>query len=352
MWTAKAFSGITPLTGGLSLPETQKDLIFLIPNAYFTHKVSPKFAYGVGIFSPFGLGQTYQESPPSIFRNQITKIDLITIVVNPTVAYKVNEYLSIGGGIDFMYGKAKLEKIPVSPVIGNVYQANLDGDGTAWAFNLGALITPTNNIKIGLSYRSPFKLKLHEGDLDIININPAVAGALGPVASNKASTVVNMPATAALGVSYTVNRLTLEVDADFTWWESYRSLDIDVKNEVPGLLVDTVSPKNWNDTIAFYIGGEYRVTDPLSLRAGFRYDPTPVPPSTMGPELPDAIKLYYSVGAGYKYNNWKFDFAYMYVDKRDRTVSNIRTEGLNTVGSSGKWSGSAHLVAFDIGYKF
>jgi len=104
--------------------------------------------------------------------------------------------------------------------------------------------------------------------------------------------------------------------------------------------------------VAIYVGGEYRVTDPLALRLGFRYDPTPVPSETMGPELPDADKLYYCAGAGYKYSSWTFDLAYMYVDKKDRTVSNIRQEGANTVGFNGKWTGDAQLVALDVGYKF
>ena len=66
-----------------------------------------------GIFSPFGLGQEYNNKTTSIFRNQITKIDLQTIVVNPTIAFKINEVLSVGAGIDFMYGKAKLDQTGV-----------------------------------------------------------------------------------------------------------------------------------------------------------------------------------------------------------------------------------------------
>ena len=42
----------------------------------------------MGIFAPFGLGQEYHDRNTSIFRNQVTKIDLQTIVVNPTIAFK------------------------------------------------------------------------------------------------------------------------------------------------------------------------------------------------------------------------------------------------------------------------
>jgi long-chain fatty acid transport protein len=347
------FTGITPLTAGASASETQKDLNFIVPNAYWTRKASPTFAYGIGVFSPFGLGQEYENPNTSIFRNQITKIELMTIVVNPTVAWKVNEVLSVGAGIDFMYGNATLEKTPVSAA-GNLYNSKLEGNGDAWGYNLGVLLVPAKDWKVGFSYRSPFSLEVKDADVEIRNINAAVAGLFGGATSfdTKASTTVNMPATATLGIAYTANRLTLEVDADWTFWHSFRSLDINIGDERPPVLVDTSTAKNWKDVVALHVGGEYRVTDPLALRLGFRYDPTPVPAETMGPELPDADKLYYSAGAGYKLRNWTFDIAYMYVDKKDRTVSNLRTEGLNPVGFNGTWTGDAHLVALDVGYRF
>ena len=355
------FTGSTPLTrppftaSVQTRTETQKDLDFFIPNIFWTRKSSGDLAYGVGVFVPFGLGQEYQDKNTSIFRNQITKIDLMTIVLNPTVAYKINDALSVGAGIDFMYGKATLEKTPVGAP-GNLYNSKLEADGTAWGYNFGVLVTPLKSVKIGLSHRSPFSMEFKDGDVEIRNINPAIAPLFGPGVTTsfdtKGSTTLKLPATTALGVAYVWNRLTLEVDADMTWWHSYNSLDIAIKDQRPPVLVNTYSQKNWNDTIALYVGGEYRVTDPLALRLGFRYDPTPVPAETMSADLPDADKMYYCAGAGYKVSNWTFDLAYMYVDKKDRTVSNLRFEGANPVGFEGTWKGDAHLVNLDVGYKF
>jgi long-chain fatty acid transport protein len=348
------FSGATPLTGGASVTETQEDLDFFVPNLFWTRQASPDFAYGVGIFVPFGLGQEYKNPDSSIFRNQITKIDLMTLVVNPTVAWRVNEFFSLGVGIDFMYGTAELKKTPVAPGVGNLYNSSLEGDGTAWGYNFGLLITPSPNWKIGAAHRSGFDLDIKDGDVELRNINPAIAPLFGGGASfdTKGSATVNMPATTDIGVAYIRDRLTLEVDASFTWWHSYRNLRVEIKDPRPPVLVTTDSPKNWKNTVGVYVGGEYRVVDPLALRLGFRYDPTPVPAETMGPELPDADKLYYCAGLGYKLSNWTFDLAYMYVDKQDRTESNIRLEGQNPVGFNGEWTGDAHLVALDIGYKF
>jgi long-chain fatty acid transport protein len=365
------FTGTTPLPGPPS--ETQKDLDFFVPNFYWTRKASPDFAYGVGIFTPFGLGQEYENRAASIFRNQITKVDLMTLVVNPTVAWRVNDVLSLGAGIDFMYAKAELQKAGVVNVGAplNIFQLDLEGDGTAWGYNFGALIEASKSVKIGISYRSSFRMEIKDGDVDLFNIDNSIpfvppgltAGNIfggpptyAPVStfSTEGSVTINMPATAMLGVAYTRDRLTLEADADMTFWSSYKSLDIDIKNNTP-LLPDSFSEKNWKNVIAVYVGGEYRVTDPLALRLGFRWDPTPVPAETMGPELPDSDKLYYSAGVGYKVRNWTFDLAYMYVDKKDRTVDNqvdFPVGGPYGTGFNGTWTGDAHLVALDIGYKF
>src|SRR3989337_1512361 len=166
------FTGTTPLTGGLSVSETQKDLDFFVPNAFFTRKASPNFAYGVGIFSPFGTGQEYENRNTSIFRSQITKIDLMTLVVNPTVAWKINEVLSVGAGIDFMYGKAELQKAGVvnigSPL--NNFQLDLDGGGAAGGENFGGVLEPTQPRKIGAAYRSKFDLEIEDGDVDLSNV--------------------------------------------------------------------------------------------------------------------------------------------------------------------------------------
>ena len=353
------FSGSTPLTGAATASETQKSLDFIIPNAYYTHTTSDGYiAYGVGIFTPFGLGQEYENKNTSIFRNQITKIELMTVVVNPTIAFKINEYLSVGAGIDYMWGKAKLEKTPVAPGVGNLYNSTLESDwgldGDAWGYNFGILLKPTENFRVGANYRSPFTLKIKDADVNISNTNPAYAsGLLGATpASTKGSATVAMPATFALGAAYTIGKLTVEADADWTFWHSFSSLPITIQNPVPTLF-STDNPKQWEDVVAFRIGVEYRVTDPLSLRAGFVYDPTPVPASTLGPELPDSNKLDYTVGAGYKIGAWTIDVAGMYIDKKDRTVSNIRNEGAGPVGQNGTWSGgSAWLASLDIGYRF
>jgi len=372
------FSGTTPLTFNAGVfdtkQETQEDLDFVIPNAYWTRKAAPDFAYGVGIFAPFGLGQRYGNRQTSIFRNQVTNVEIQTVVVNPTVAWKFNDVLAMGVGVDFMYGKAKLSQAGVVNVGAplNIFQLDLDGHGTAWGYNFGLLLTPSENVKVGASYRSGFRLDIKDADVNLWEINstvPFIPNPVPPPAAlsaaqvfggstyhTSASTTINMPATFQLGVAYILDRLTLEVDLDWTFWSAFKTLKIDIENN-NALLPDANRPENWKDVVGVDVGAEYRVTDPLALRIGFRYDPSPVPADTLSPLLPDADRFFYCAGAGYKFRNWTFDLSYMYLDKKDRTVNNQTPNGVPTqvnygAGFDGTWSGDAHLLAFDIGYKF
>lgn len=374
------FTGTTPLTFNTgtgvydSQSETQVDQDFFIPNAYWTRKASPYFAYGVGMFVPFGLGQKYQNRDTSIFRNQVTNVQIQTFVINPTVAFKVNDVLSVGFGIDYMYGTAKLSQAgvlrlgPTPPLDQlNIFQLDLDGHGDAWGYNFGLLLTPSESWKVGFSYRSPFQLKIKNANVNLWDINDTVPFIVPPGATaadafggttyhTGASSQINMPATAAFGVAYIRDRLTVEADLDMTFWSSFKTLTIDI-SENTDLLPDAVRPENWEDVVGVNVGAEYRVTDPLALRLGIRYDPTPVPANTMSPLLPDADRYMYSAGAGYKIRNWTIDLSYMYVDKKDRTVNNqspIDNPPPPRFGSGfdGTWSGDAHLVALDIGYRF
>jgi long-chain fatty acid transport protein len=341
------FTGSTPLTGGSVVNETQKSLNFYIPNAYYTYTTKDGWlAFGMGVFTPFGLGQEYENINTSIFRNQVTKIELQTLVFNPTVAFKVNERLSLGFGIDYMWGNVKYNKTPVlpgppvTPFGPGTFQTELDGNGDAWGYNFGVLVKASENLKIGFNYRSPFDLKVK--DADFTASNPVGSVAPFPMGTTSASGTVHMPATAALGAAYTYGRLTVEADADWTFWHSYSELTI-TNNTYPQLYSST-AVKNWEDVCAFRAGLEYRVTDPLALRLGFAYDPTPAPGNTLGPELPDATRMNYNVGVGYKMGKVTIDAAFMYIDKFDRTASNANMNGT--------WTGDAWLAGLDIGYKF
>ncbi len=64
---------------------------------------------GIGVTAPFGLANDYGDSWFGRFDS--TKTELTTINIQPSLAYKVNDWLSIGAGVDVQYAKANLEAV-------------------------------------------------------------------------------------------------------------------------------------------------------------------------------------------------------------------------------------------------
>ena len=127
-----------------------------------------------------GWGRSTNNKNTSIFRNQITKIDLQTVVVNPTIAFKINESFPWARGSTACTGRRSLKRRPWPPSATSTirHSSQTGGDGDAWGYNFGLLLKPTENFRIGVNYRSPFTLKIKDADVTISNTNPAYASGL------------------------------------------------------------------------------------------------------------------------------------------------------------------------------
>jgi long-chain fatty acid transport protein len=109
----------------------------------YVYVASPDLRIGLSVGSYFGLGVDYGDSWQG--RYYIQKGGLLTLGVNPSVGYKVNEWLSIGGGATVLYGKLKK-----------------DSDDVGYGYNLGVLLEPNKNSRIGVTYRSKIDLKFND----------------------------------------------------------------------------------------------------------------------------------------------------------------------------------------------
>ncbi len=348
------FKGETEIGGTVVAVDTKarKD-VFFPPNFYatFSEEDSP-WAFGIGIGSLYPLAKRWDNSSP--FRDEIKEIAIKPINVNPTVAYRFDSLnLAVGAGIDYTYAQVWLEKDTFAGAYGHIASTEIEGDGDGWGYNFGVLWKPINSLSVAVAYRSEVELDI-DGDADFL-VTPAgqavIGGALEVPASfipttatSDASTEITLPDTWSFAVAWhPTDRLTIECDADRFGWSSYDELDIDLGPSSP-LGDSPAAPKDWNDVWAYRVGAQYAVTETIDLRVGYARDNTPVPDSTMGPELPDASRNNYTFGVGYHTERAVIDFAYMWVDFDDRKVDNeIQT---------GEYESAAHLVAANLTYFF
>jgi long-chain fatty acid transport protein len=78
--------------------------------------------------------------------------------------------------------------------------------------------------------------------------------------------------------------------------------------------------QNWEDQNVFELGGAYKTTEALTLRAGVNMANNPIPDKYMNPLFPAIAKNHVTLGAGYGFNKASsVDFSYVYVPKVSST---------------------------------
>lgn len=325
------FKGPTPLTTTTKM-ESQ---VFFPSNAYVTYGMDNGFSFGVGFFNPYGLGTDWKKLPtgfPGVTFDM--KTDLRTYYINPSVAYRFSEQLSIGVGVSYVLGSLEI-MMPQGTAL-------LDSDvatGSGVSFNGGILYKPTKKLSIGVSYRSMTEIEF-EGDAKLSGVLPT------PI-TGKAKAKLPMPDNLMAGISYAISPdFTVEAAFQYVGWKSYDMLEATVVFPAPVgsvVLNDTV---DWDNSFLLRLGGEYRM-EKLALRAGFVYDASPQPDKAVNPQLPDANRIEIVVGAGYHFSEMlTVDAAFQFINSAERTVT------APTNSYPGTYNSTALLFGVNLGLHF
>lgn len=304
-----------------------------LPNGYMAYQINDQWHVGVGFGAPFGLATEYDND--WMGRYHSIKFDIKTYNLNPSVAYKVNEFLSLGFGVNWQRIEAEyIKQAVLAPGVSARVTNKLDGD--AWGWNAGVTIQPRPDTRIGISYRSTIKHKA-SGDQNFSN---------GLSSSAKAE--VELPDTFILSGMHKLNdRWDLLADASWTGWSSIPKLTI-----ISGIATDSLNLQ-FRDTWRFAMGANYKVTDAWKLKMGVAYDQSPVHEEKHRPaSLPDNNRTWFSLGLQYapsKTSTLDVGYTYLMVDKT--TVAN--DESLVRRGLlSGSYSAHGHIVGMQYSMSF
>jgi long-chain fatty acid transport protein len=312
-----------------------KDEVFYPSTFYATHAFSGNFSAGLGVFNPFGLGIDWGSSWPG--RYLVTRSELTTYDINPAVAYRIAPCLTVAAGMDIVLLDATLENMVPSATLGLPGPAfdikqKFSGNGTGLGYNLGLLLDINDALSLGASYRSEVKVDIH-GDSSL-SVSPL---------SFDGSSSVTLPQQAFAGVAYrAMERLTLEAGVRWEDWSSFDRLRIDVAGQPP-----VVMPRDWHGTFSIDAGGKYRLSDTLSVMAGYLYGTNAVPDSTFEPSIPDADTHMFSVGTELHVDKLRVALAYAYQFEAGRT----KTTNQYGPAANGRYDSDAHLVALSLGYR-
>lgn len=277
-----------------SLTQSQ---VFPTFNAYLGGPVVDRspVSIGLGIYTPFGNGLKWDDDWSG--RYLIQEIKLQSIFFQPTIAYRFNDYVSLGAGFVYAIGNMHLRKaIPIQDQRGRDATGELKGDGSGVGFNVGLHIRPTENIQLGITYRSQVNMKVKRGYASF-----SVPSSLNTEFPYTAfNTELPLPQVVSLGGGFKVSeRTTLQVDLNFVGWAAYDTLSFDY-NDNTTLLQDSHSPRRYKNTIALRAGVHYMFSDKVAGMLGAAWDPSPVKEGYVSPELPDANRGVFTGGVSYK----------------------------------------------------
>jgi long-chain fatty acid transport protein len=325
-----------------------KDNVWLAPHFYGTYQFSDRLWFGLGMFSPFGLGTEFDHDWPGRFNNFNAVIQ--TLNINPNVALKLTDKLSLAAGFDVMWFDLKLEQSVANlTTMGlGVIDQDLTGSTFGYGFNLALHYRACDWMRLGVSYRSQIKQHIDGEAAFSPNLK------FGPFnfVNMDVSGTVNLPDELFLGATfYPMPNLSFEAGAVWTRWSTFDELSI--RYEKPIVLPNVQSAtaqKDWNDVWRIQFGVEYKATDWLDLRAGYVFDMEPSVDRFADYLVPANDRHLFNFGPGFHWGNWSTDLSYTYLMIVDRDVDNSESKGF--INPSEFRNGNAHLIGVSVGYKF
>jgi len=278
----------------------------LVPDSYYSWQISPQWWLGLSITSPFGLSETF----PDLWagRNYAAGgSHLMTYNASPTIAYAINNWISVGAGVQIQYADATFTRgllgVPT-------FQASIDGAGWGFGFTAGVTLTPTPTTSIGIGYRSAIDQK--------INGTLSVPGVLAPVSTpGSVNTTVNLPDSVSIGLRQKLSaQWTALATYEWTNWSRIGTANVLQPSGAPAAIggIPVTAVFQFSDGWFASVGAEYQWDDRLALRGGIAFEKSPVTDQVRGLLVPDNDRTWLSVGASYKYSNkTTFDAAYSHL---------------------------------------
>jgi len=336
----------TDSTSALSAGRTSGDIAqdVALPATYGTWLIGKDVWLGLSVNAPFGLATKYDPSWGT-GRNYGTTSRATSTEVTPSLAYQINDQLSVGVGLRVMAFKA----IYKSSVIRD---GGLEGDGSGLGVSAGITYKPDNKTEIGIGYRSAVQQDM-TGDY----ASP-ITGAVSPIKLR-----VMLPDSVTLGVKH---KLTDQwtVLAGYEWTNWSRVQFPVYYNQNTGARINSL-PLGYKDGWMASLGLEYAMNPNWTLRSGVAYEYSPIRDDTRGPRLPDNDRVWLSLGAGYKFDEkLSFDLGYTHIIPHNTKMnvvsgnpSHINATIVGPFGPffgnyTGKFDSRIDIVSMSMRYRF
>lgn len=318
----------------------------IVPAAYYISPIDEKWAWGVGLFSNYGVATDY---PTNISAGDMAGYtSLKSVNLNPNIAYRLNEQWSFGLGLNLVYAEAELTRHKGK--LAGIFSPSasysdklisMTGETFGYGWNAAVMFELNENYRVSLAYRSAVNLDFDDGTFRdysngiIQNGQPSVTGRLA----------VELPAIFELSGFY---QLTPDWAVHYSWqrtdWSSFTELKATSNSCKDGVCFE--KPEHYKDNDRLSIGATYSFNSDWTLRAGYAFDEQAGKPTL---SIPDSDRHWYSAGVTYQWtDNLSIDAGFALVMSDKGNFTETGKAGERRFESTGK----AYISALQLNYQF
>jgi len=303
-----------------------------ILTAAYVHSFTDRFKFGAALFAAAGAALEYDLD--WVGRKQSQKSEIAALSLSPTLAYRISDHVSVGGGINIM---ATALLTQVEGLLDD-RTIEIDGTDTQISYNLSWLFEPTEHTRIGLTWVS-------ETEFDYAGDVTRTGGLVGPETA-PVNTSLTLAQVLRIGLYQDLGPRAAILGT--FGWEDWSALENQFITVDEGLTATI--PRNWDDTNRYAVGFHYRVGDPWLLRFGVTYDTSPTGSLDRTADLPVDRQVRY--GAGFQHEgSGRFGYGVdlVYADLGDAAIDSSSALG-DLVGS---YKSNEYIAAtFNLQWRF
>jgi len=324
--------------------------LFYVGGAY---KLGDRWAVGLAAYPTALQGGKYSGQNFGLVTDKDVSVSLARIVIGPSIAFKVNDYFSLGASYNIAYNEYKKET-GVSNPLNPPTSFHLSSKVKQWDFK-GAKVSAHFGKYKGLSgaiaYRIPVKLKMKG--------STTVTTALGPTKFDTTQSLT-LPGQfeASIAYEWVPDTFLTHFAYQYTFNSVLKKDEAILKgSSALGFQADRVSRKlGYKDGQTFHGGAEYTFHpengDRFRVGAGAGVDLTFTTESLASPVLqPANVGVIYGLGASWLRGPHEFGLGATFYDN-NKKVDTLDASINQSQSYTGKYTGQTVTGVFDYQWKF
>lgn len=321
--------------------------------AYASYRITDWLSAGIAVYSPYGSTVEWEKDWEG--SHLVNNISLQAIYFQPSIAIKVSDEFSFSGGFIYATGGVEFNRNLSRSMTDdsglNRSNVTLDATGvTAMGWTAGFMFNLTEDIRLGMNYRSGMTMEARDGDAKFSNM-PTFAG------GDRTTTFdadLPLPAELTVGISYQItDKWLVAFDYNRAKWGAYEALDVHFGQGAPAS--ESLNPRNYKDASTYRLGLQYQANDKFSFRAGWYFDESPVQDGYFAPETPRNDSQGYTGGLTYQINSKlgiDVSFLYLHFDEIDNSYDHYTEDGNTNVSFGGTYKSSVFSPGIGLSYSF